>query len=676
MIWDLGLVPRLLAHTLPAFSIINPKSQIINPMSHQSSLIATDIDAYLAQHERKELLRFLTCGSVDDGKSTLIGRLLLDSKMIYEDQLAAIQKDSAVYGTTGGDFDPALLTDGLKAEREQGITIDVAYRYFSTAKRKFIIADTPGHEQYTRNMATGASNCDLAIILLDAQQGVLTQTKRHSFIVALLGIKHVLVAINKMDLVDYDQAVFERIKADYAAFAARLEMEDLHFLPLSALRGDNVVEPSQNMPWYQGSTLMHLLENVHIASDRNLIDFRFPVQYVNRPSHDFRGYAGTIASGIVRPGDEVMVLPSRKTSRVRSLVTFDGDQDEAFAPQSITLTLEDEIDVSRGDMIVRADNVPHVEQKFDAMLVWMTEQPMVPGKPYLFKQTTKTVPGTFATLRYQIDVNTLPRLDVPALGLNEIGRCEVSLNQPIMFDAYSRNRTCGAFIVIDRLTNVTVAAGMILDRTTGQDRHDHWDTAPQSQRLRTEASNVSAEQRCARFGQQPVSILLTGLSGAGKSTTAYALERRLFDIGRACAVLDGQNMRLGISKDLGFTAEDRSENLRRSAEVAKLMNQAGLISICAFVAPNEEIRQRAAQVVGPGRFLVIHLSAPVEVCRQRDQEGPYDAAEAGDIANFPGVSYTYQPPDSPDLVLPTHQWPVEKCVDEIMKLLEEKKIIS
>ncbi len=394
-------------------------------MSHKSDLIATDIDAYLAQHERKELLRFLTCGSVDDGKSTLIGRLLYDSKMVYEDQLAAVRKDSLIHGTTGDDFDPALLTDGLKAEREQGITIDVAYRYFSTAKRKFIIADTPGHEQYTRNMATGASTCDLAIILIDARHGVVTQTKRHSFITALLGIKHVIVAINKMDLVDYSEEVYEKIKSDYTAFAARMGVPDIHFVPISALLGDNVVDPSQHMTWFEGSTLMHMLENVHIASDRNLIDFRFPVQFVNRPNLNFRGFCGTVASGVVKKGDEIMVLPSRKTSRVKSIVVYEGELEEAFAPLAVTLTLEDEIDVSRGDTIVHKGNIPTVASKFDAMVVWMDEDPMVPGKQYLIKQCNKTSTGTVSTLRYRIDVNTLHRQDAPTLKLNEIGRCQI-----------------------------------------------------------------------------------------------------------------------------------------------------------------------------------------------------------------------------------------------------------
>src|SRR5689334_15574761 len=483
-------------------------------MSHQSALIASDIHQYLAQHERKELLRFITCGSVDDGKSTLIGRLFYEAKMIYEDQLAAIQKDSTKFGTTGsGEIDLALFTDGLEDERQQGITIDVAYRYFSTDKRKFIIADTPGHEQYTRNMATGASTADLAIILIDARHGVLVQTKRHSFIVSLLGIRHVVVAINKMDLVGYSQEAYDKIRGDYQSFAARLDLPDVHFLPLSALKGDNVVAPSKSMSWYNGPTLMHLLETVYIGSDRNLEDLRFPVQNVLRPHLDFRGFSGTLASGIVRRGDEIMALPSRKTSRVKSIVTYDGELEEAFSPQSVTLTLEDEIDVSRGDMLVRPGNLPRAEQKFEATVVWMSEEPMVPGKSYWFKQTTKLTPGAISTLRYQIDVNTLHRAEAPTLKLNEIGRCAVSLSQPICFDGYRRNRATGAFIVIDRLTNGTVAAGMILDRATAEDQQDKWEEAPAAATLHGQASNVTTDDRQARSGQKPVTGLFTGLTG-------------------------------------------------------------------------------------------------------------------------------------------------------------------
>jgi bifunctional enzyme CysN/CysC len=641
-------------------------------MSHQSSLIASDINEYLSQHERKEILRFITCGSVDDGKSTLIGRLFYEAKMIYEDQLSAITKDSARYGTTGGEVDLALFTDGLQEEREQGITIDVAYRYFSTDKRKFIIADTPGHKQYTRNMATGASTADLAIILIDARHGVLEQTKRHSFIVSLLGIRHIIVAINKMDIVDYKQEVFEQIKADYTAFASRLDLPDVHFMPISALKGENVVAPSQYMPWYQGPALMPLLETVYIGSDRNLEDFRLPVQLVLRPNLDFRGFSGTIASGILRKGDEIMTLPSRKTSRVKSIVTFDGELEEAFAPQSITVTLEDEIDSSRGDMLVRPGNVPRVDNKFEAMMVWMSEEAMVPGKQYLFKQTSRVAPGMVTTLRYRVDVNTLHRQDAPTLALNEIGRCQITLTQPICFDAYKRNRTTGAFIVIDRLTNATVAAGMILDRSTGDGQKDHWDDEPVSTHLHGETSKVSIDERSNRFGQKPATVLLTGLTGAGKTTIAYALERRLFKDGRSAVVLDGQNMRRGISKDLGFTASERSENLRRSSEVAKLFNEAGLIVLAAFVAPEEAVRQKAAEAIGSERFLVVHLDCPLEVCRSRDTDGHYALAEKGEMTEFPGVSAPYEAPTKPDLKLSTDRLNVDQCVEKILELLQSR----
>ena len=608
---------------------------------------------------------------MDDGKSTLIGRLLYDSKMIYEDQLSAIRKDSKVHGTTGGDFDPALLTDGLKAEREQGITIDVAYRYFSTAKRKFIIADTPGHEQYTRNMATGASTADLAIILVDARYGVQTQTRRHSFITSLLGIRHILVAVNKMDLVDYSEAVFNRIRDDYLDFAVRLNIPDLHFIPLVALHGDNVVDRSAHMPWYQGPTVMGFLESVYIGSDRNLEDLRFPVQYVNRPDLDFRGYCGTIGSGIVRRGDEIMVLPSRKTSRVKRIVTFDDDLEEAFAPQSVTLTLEDEIDVSRGNVIARPGNVPELADRFEAMVVWMAEQPLVPGKTYLVKLATTTVPGSVATLRYAVDVNTLHRRDQATLGLNEIGRCSLRLNEAVAFDDYRRNRSTGAFILIDRISNATVGAGMIHVRADHGPR-DHWDDVPEGEGLVERPSQVSAAERKARFGQEPVTVLLTGLSGSGKSTLASALERRLFDDGRACMVLDGQNLRLGISRDLGYSAEERSENLRRGVEVAKVLNDAGLICIAAFVAPSEEVRQRAVSELGAGRALVVHVDAPLALCRERDASGRYALADSGEIVNFPGVSASYEVPAAPDLVLDTARLSVDDCVDALVRLLEAR----
>ena len=488
-------------------------------MSHQSDLIASDIHAYLAQHERKELLRFLTCGNVDDGKSTLIGRLLHDSKMIYEDQIAAIRKDSAKFGTTGDDFDPALLMDGLQAEREQGITIDVAYRYFSTTRRKFIIADTPGHEQYTRNMATGASTCDLAIILIDARHGVQTQTRRHSYIVSLLGIRHVVVAVNKMDLVDFSEDVFNGIRADYLAFAEKLAIKDIRFLPLSALKGDNVVNPSPSMPWYSGQPLMALLDSIEIADDQNFVNPRFPVQYVNRPNLDFRGYSGTVAAGIFRKGDPVMALPSRKISRIASIVTYDGELDEAFPPQAVTITLEDEIDVSRGDMLVRPDDQPLLESRFLAHIVWMTEAALVPGRQYLIKQNTRAVTGSVPHIRYRIDVNTQAHHPATQLHLNEIGLCEVALSAPIAFDPYTVCKGTGSFIVIDRLTNVTVGAGMILGLS---DAAEH-------------QGPVTAVERANRFGQKPVALCLRG---PRRTELALELERRLFNLGHAALVLN------------------------------------------------------------------------------------------------------------------------------------------
>jgi len=645
-------------------------------MSHKSELIAENILAYLDQHERKELLRFITCGSVDDGKSTLIGRLLFDSKMIYEDQLAQLETESKVHGTTGGGFDPALVTDGLKAEREQGITIDVAYRYFSTAKRKFIIADTPGHEQYTRNMATGASTADLAIILIDARYGVLTQTKRHSFIVSLLGIRHVVVAINKMDLAGYSQDRYDQICNDYRDFGSRLELPDLHFIPIAALHGENVVDPSVNMPWYRGTTLMNLLESVYIGSDRNLEDFRMPVQIVNRPNLDFRGFCGTVASGIIRQGDQIMVLPSKRTSKVERIVTQDGDLKEAFCPQSVTLCFEDELDCSRGDMIVRPGNVPKISNAFDATIVWMSSDAMVPGKTYLFKHTTQTVTGQVDSLKYRVDVNTLHRTPAPDLQLNEIGRCAVTLSQPIYFDAYRRNRGTGAFIIIDRMSNTTVGAGMISDRDSAKQTTAAWETTDeQSETGQRSVSDVTEVERTARFGQKAATVLFTGLTGTGKSTIARAVERALFDDGRAVAVLDGELMRRGVNVDLEYTVEDRSENLRRSAHVAKLFNDNGLICLGAFVAPSQLVRERVAEVIGKDRFITIHCTASESVCRQRDTKGHYEAAETGKLPNFPGVSAIYEPPEDPNLILDTGDLSVDECVSAVLELLKANQII-
>ena len=635
-------------------------------MSHQSDLISQDILAYLAQHERKELLRFLTCGNVDDGKSTLIGRLLHDSKMIYEDHMEAITRDSKKSGTTGEEVDLALLVDGLQAEREQGITIDVAYRYFSTAKRKFIIADTPGHEQYTRNMATGASTCDLAIILIDARYGVQTQTKRHSFIASLLGIKHIVVAVNKMDLMDFDQTVYDKIREDYLQFASGLELLDgdkVQFVPMSALKGDNVVNRSERSPWYTGPSLMEILETVEIASDRNTTDLRFPVQLVTRPNLNFRGFAGTIASGVVRKGDELTVLPSGKGSRVKSIVTFDGELEEAGPGQAVTLTLEDEIDISRGDMLCHADNRPLIGDQFEATLVWMAEQPMQPGRKYDIKRATSYSPASFTRIQHRIDVNTMEQQPAAQLALNEIGRVQVALERPIAYDDYQTNHTSGAFIVIDRMTNGTVGAGMIVAKA--QDGQNT--TGGHHGRL----AHVTATERAERFGQEPVTVLFTGLSGAGKSSIAYALERKLFDAGRACYVLDGKVLRQDLSKGLAMDAAGRAENLHKGARIARQMNEAGLIAIGAFVAPTEESRAAARHILGD-RCLLVHLNTPLEVCQQRDPSGIYAANVEGTI---PGVSFPYEAPTDADLVLNTAELDLEGCVEQVVGLLRERKLI-
>ncbi|WP_341781069.1 sulfate adenylyltransferase subunit CysN [Ectopseudomonas mendocina] len=631
-------------------------------MSHQSDLISQDILAYLAQHERKELLRFLTCGNVDDGKSTLIGRLLHDSKMIYEDHLEAITKDSKKVGTTGDDIDLALLVDGLQAEREQGITIDVAYRYFSTAKRKFIIADTPGHEQYTRNMATGASTCDLAIILIDARYGVQTQTRRHSFIASLLGIKHIVVAVNKMDLKDFDQGVFEQIKADYLAFAEKINLRPttLAFVPMSALKGDNVVNRSERSPWYTGQSLMEILETVEVSGDRNFDDLRFPVQYVNRPNLNFRGFAGTLASGIVRKGDEVMALPSGKTSKVKSIVTFEGELEHAGPGQAITLTLEDEIDVSRGDMLVHADNLPQVTDSFEAMLVWMGEEPMLPGKKYDFKRATSYVPGSIPSIAHRVDVNTLEQGAASELKLNEIGRVRIALDAPIALDGYEYNRTTGAFIVIDRLTNGTVGAGMIIADPVAHGSGQHGRLA-----------HVSTEERASRFGQQPATVLFSGLSGAGKSTLAYAVERKLFDMGRAVYVLDGQNLRHDLNKGLPQDRAGRAENWRRAAHVARQFNEAGLIALAAFVAPDAEGREQAKALIGNERLVTVYVQASPQICAERDPQGLY--AAGGD--NIPGESFPYDVPLDADLVIDTQTQSVEEGVKAVLDLLRSRGAI-
>ncbi len=636
----------------------------------------TQVLEMLQANEQKDLLRFVTAGSVDDGKSTMIGRLLYESKGIDEDQLDAVRSATARKGATGDGIDLALVTDGLRAEREQGITIDVAYRYFSTPKRKFIIADTPGHEQYTRNMATGASTASLAIILIDASQGVLPQSRRHAFIASLLGIPHIAVAVNKMDLVDYDRGVYERIVEEFTEFSTRLELRDVTFIPISALHGDNVVSRSDRMPWYRGTTLLNHLETVHIASDRNLIDLRFPVQYVSRPDSEFRGYMGTVASGIVRRGDELMVLPSGLKSTVREVLSPQGAVDEARAGMPVTLTLADEIDISRGDMLVHVHNVPHVGRRLDAMLVWMSSEPLDPSGQYMVKHSTRLVSGQVVDLRYRIDVNTLRRHPAGKLELNEIGRCLIELARPVPHDPYTRNRQTGAFILIDRITHNTVAAGMILDREPNELQVEPARRVGEarSRNVRSRAGEVTEQQRAERLGQQPATIWLTGLTGSGKTTIAFELERRLFADGLLPQVLDGENLRLGLNRDLAFGADDRAENIRRAGEVARLANQAGLICICSLLSPYRSDRELVARRIGPERFIEVYLSAPLDVCRQRAPE-VYAKAESGEVPMFSGVSAPYEPPSGPALSLPTHELDVGECVERILSLLRERGIV-
>ncbi|MEM8874320.1 MAG: sulfate adenylyltransferase subunit CysN [Planctomycetota bacterium] len=652
----------------------------------QDQLIASDIHAYLDQHERKDLLRFLTCGSVDDGKSTLIGRLLFDSKMVYEDQLAALEVDSKRFGTTGGEFDPALLTDGLKAEREQGITIDVAYRYFSTAHRKFIIADTPGHEQYTRNMVTGASTANLAILLVDASKGMQVQTRRHAFIVSLLGIKHVVVAVNKMDLIDYDQKVFDDIRNAFTDFAARLSFPDVEFIPMSALAGENVTSRSDKMPWHTGRPMLEHLEHVHIAGDRNLVDMRFPVQYVLRPDRTFRGYAGSPAGGILRPGEDVIALPSGVKSRIKQVLDSSGNEvDEAYPPMACTVTLESEIDVSRGDVLANPNNVPRVGNGFDAMLVWMHPEAMATRKGYLLKHCTRQVPAEISQIRYRTDVNTLRQHPAERLELNEIGRVEINLARPIAFDAYTRNRQTGAFILIDKENGWTVGAGMILDRES-DDRHpseEGWKGQDRRRKPRPAVhrhrSTVGPHERETRLGQKPLCVWLTGLKGSGKTTIAYALERALFDAGLVGTVLDGGNLRSTLNSDLDFTGDDRSENVRRAAEAARLMCEAGLFSVCAFISPFESdralARENIAAATGPDGFVQVHLSTPLDVCRRR-VSGVYEQADAGEFEDFTGVTAPYEDPRNADLTLRTDELAAEACVAKIMDLLRQRGFLK
>jgi bifunctional enzyme CysN/CysC len=625
----------------------------------------TDLQTFLRQNQEADLLRFSTAGSVDDGKSTLIGRLLHDCKSIYDDQLAALTRDSARLNRE--EVDLALVTDGLKSEREQGITIDVAYRYFSTPRRRFIIADTPGHEQYTRNMATGASTASLAIVLIDARNGVLTQSRRHGFIASLLGIPHVIVCVNKMDLVDYSQSVYERIRQEYTDFTARLRIPDILYIPISALRGDNVVDRSARMPWYDGPTLLQHLETVETAGDRNLVDLRFPVQLVNRPNLDFRGFCGTVASGVVRTGDTVTVVSSGRRTRVAAIHTFDGNLPLAFAGQSVTLQLEDEIDIGRGDMLCHPANMPRATRTAEAMVVWMQETPLRPGVTYVIKHTTQSVRGAVARLHYRVDPDSLRRADVPQLGLNDIGRVTLETFKPLFWDPYEHNRATGAFIFIDPLTNATAGVGMLVDRIVQRE-----ESAPASRNITRETSLVTPDQREALLRQKPATLWMTGLSGSGKSSIARALEKRLADTGHAAFVLDGDNVRHGLNRDLGFSAEDRTENIRRVAEVCRLFNEAGLLVLTSFISPYRRDREQARGVVGDERFLEVFVDAPLAVCEQRDPKGLYKKARSGEIASFTGVSAPYEAPERPDLRIDTSTCSVDAAVDAILAELTRR----
>lgn len=614
---------------------------------------------------QKDLLRFITCGSVDDGKSTLIGRLLYDSKMIFDDQLAALEADSKRVGTQGGALDFALLVDGLTAEREQGITIDVAYRFFSTDRRKFIVADTPGHEQYTRNMVTGASTADLAVILIDARKGVLTQTRRHSFLVSLLGIRHVVLAINKMDLIGWSQAGFEAIVGDYAAFAARIGLGDVLAIPISGLKGDNIASRSEASPWYGGPTLMEHIETVEIDEDRlRSQPFRMPVQWVNRPDQTFRGFSGLIASGTVRPGDRLRVLPSGRTSTLARIVTWDGDLDEATAGQSVTLTLADEIDVSRGDVLALADQPPEVADQFAVTLVWMADEPLLPGRPYWLKLGARLVSAQVTEIKHKVNVNTLEPTAAKTLELNEIGVANLSLDQAIAFDPYAQNKDLGGFILIDRMTNATVAAGLI-SFALRRSHNIHW-----------QALDVTREARAEAKHQKAAVLWFTGLSGSGKSTIANILEKKLHAEGRHTYVLDGDNVRHGLNRDLGFSDADRVENIRRVAEVAKLMADAGLIVIVSFISPFRAERDMARQLMPPGEFLEVFVDTPLAVAEQRDVKGLYKKARAGELKHFTGIDSPYEAPEHPEIHLQTALAAPEESADRVVAVLRRTGIIG
>lgn len=618
------------------------------PSSPEKNVEGIDIRAFLDQDQKKDLLRLLTAGSVDDGKSTLIGRLMFDSKMIYEDQLAALERDSKRVGHAGEEIDYALLLDGLKAEREQGITIDVAYRYFSTANRKFIIADTPGHEQYTRNMITGGSTANLAIILIDATRGVITQTRRHTFLVSLLGIKHVVLAVNKMDLVDFSQQVFDEICEDYKNFITQLDIPDVEFIPLSALKGDNVVEISSNTSWYHGKSLLEFLETVHVSSDRNYDDFRFPVQYVLRPDRDFRGFSGKIVSGIIKPGETVMALPSRKQSKIKTIPTYDGNLKQAFPPQSVTLVLEDEIDVSRGEMLVKPDNLPRMERHFEAMLVWMDEEPMDLSVQYFLKHNSNTTRSHIDLMRYKVDVNTLERSEVDKLTLNEIGRAVITTAKTLFFDPYRKNKSTGSFVLIHPVTNNTVAVGMILDKLESKDLPSRI-TDIDKEKIRLGKPLIDVNLRQEKYNQKGVTLWFTGLHGSGKNELAFSLEKRLFELGAIAVLLDGSSVRSGLNRELDYSPADRAENLRRVAHICKILNDQGIIVIASFISRNDSLRKQIAEITGKERFHLFYMNASLEYCRNNKPE-LYEKADRGEVENLPGMDLEYQEPSDARLI--------------------------
>ncbi|MFV0645518.1 MAG: sulfate adenylyltransferase subunit CysN [Sphingomonadaceae bacterium] len=630
--------------------------QAPEPTYKTDALIAEDIDAYLDTHQHKTMLRFITCGSVDDGKSTLIGRLLYDSRMIFEDQLAALESDSKRVGTQGQEIDFALLVDGLAAEREQGITIDVAYRFFATEKRKFIVADCPGHEQYTRNMVTGASTADLAVILIDARKGVLVQTRRHSYLCHLLGIRNIVLAVNKMDLVDYSQDVFDSIVADYTAFAEEIGIEQFTAMPISGFKGDNITASSDNTPWYKGKPLVEHLETVELDNARNLArPFRMPVQWVNRPNLDFRGFSGLVATGYVRPGDALRVLPSGKTSTVSRVVTFDGDLDEAGAGQSITICLEDEIDCSRGDVLATSDDPPEVSDQFEATLIWMDDEPMHVGRAYWLKLGTQTVSVTVQEPKYEINVNTMEHLAAKTPGLNSIGVAEIATDKPVTFEAYQDNRALGGFILIDKITNRTVCAGM-LHFSLRRAQNVHW-----------QPTDINRESHASLKNQTPRVLWFTGLSGSGKSTIANEVEKRLNLMNRHTFLLDGDNVRHGLNKDLGFTEADRIENIRRVGEVAKLMTDAGLIVLTAFISPFRAERQMVRDMLPEGEFIEIFVDTPLEVAEERDVKGLYKKARDGKLKNFTGIDSPYEAPEDPQIRVNTVEMTPEEAAEHIIR---------